>query len=76
VLHNDKLKTKVIIQRLFQTSGDLLADPHKILNSRKNYFCELLAYTGRVVLGRPKCIQPSHLCQSTVPQTLRLLLGS
>jgi hypothetical protein len=26
--------------------GDLLADPHKILNRRKNYFCELLNVHG------------------------------
>jgi hypothetical protein len=50
--------------------GDLLADPHKISNSRKNYFCQLLAYTGRAVLGRPKCIQPSHLCHSPVPRLI------
>jgi hypothetical protein len=27
-------------------SGDLLADPHKILNSWKNYFCQLLNVHG------------------------------
>jgi hypothetical protein len=26
--------------------GDLLADPHKILNSWKNYFCQLLNVHG------------------------------
>jgi hypothetical protein len=25
-------------------------------------------YTGRVVLGRLKCIQPSHLCQNPDPR--------
>jgi hypothetical protein len=56
--------------------GDLLADSHKILNRWKNYFCQLLNVHGRVVLGRLKCIQPSHLWQKPVPQRLRLLLGS
>jgi hypothetical protein len=56
--------------------GDLLADPHKILNSWKNYFCQLLNIHGAGGVSRLKCIQPSHLCQSPVPQSLRLLLGS
>jgi hypothetical protein len=44
--------------------GDLLAEPHKFLDRWKNYFCELLMYTERVVLGRLKCIQLSHLCRA------------
>jgi hypothetical protein len=28
--------------------GDLLTDPHKILNWRKNYFCQLLNVHGAV----------------------------
>jgi hypothetical protein len=56
--------------------GDLLVDPHKILNTWKNYFCHLLNVHGAGGVSRLKCIQPSHLCQSPVPQMLRLLLGS
>jgi hypothetical protein len=56
--------------------GDLLADPHKMLNRWENYFCELLNVHGTGVLGRRKCMQLSYLCQSPVPQMLRLLLGS
>jgi hypothetical protein len=48
--------------------GDLLMDPHKILNRWKNYFCQLLNVHGWVLLGRLKCIQLNHLCQSPVPQ--------
>jgi hypothetical protein len=41
--------------------GDLHANPYKILNRWKNYFCQLLnIYIGWVVLGRLKCIQPSN----------------
>jgi hypothetical protein len=32
--------------------GDLLADSHKILNSWKNYFSQLLMCIGSVMLGR------------------------
>jgi hypothetical protein len=45
-------------------SGDLLADIHKILNGWNNYSCKLLSVHGVGVLGRLKCIQLSHLCQS------------
>jgi hypothetical protein len=38
-----------------------------------NYFFQLLNVHGGVVLGRLKCIQPSHLCQRPVPQRLRVL---
>jgi hypothetical protein len=31
--------------------GDLLADPHKILNRRMNYFCELLKVHGAGGVG-------------------------
>jgi hypothetical protein len=55
--------------------GDLLVDPHKILNRWKNYFCELLNVSGAGGV-RLKSIQWNHLCQSPVPQSLRLLLGS
>jgi hypothetical protein len=55
--------------------GDLLADLHKILNRWKNSFCRLLGGYGEGDI-RLKCIQPSHLYQTTVPQRLKLLLGS
>jgi hypothetical protein len=54
--------------------GDLLADPHKILNRWRNYFCQLLNVEGAGGV-RLKCIQLSHLFQSPVPQRLRFLLG-
>jgi hypothetical protein len=44
--------------------GDLLEDPRKILNRRKNYFCQLLNVHGQVVLDRLKCMQPNPLCHS------------
>jgi hypothetical protein len=50
--------------------GNLLADPHKILNKWKNYLSAVEC------AGRLKYIQLSHLCQSTVPLRLRLLLES
>jgi hypothetical protein len=56
--------------------GNLLVDPHKILNRCKNYFCQLLNLLGWVVLDRLKCIQLSHLCQSPMTQRLRFLLAS
>jgi hypothetical protein len=55
--------------------GDLLVNPHKIFNRWKNYFCQLLN-VHRAGGVRLKCIQPSHLCHSRVPQRLKLLLGS
>jgi hypothetical protein len=54
--------------------GDLLADPLKILSRWKNYFCQLLNIHGAGGVSRLKCIQLNHLCQSPVPQRLRLLL--
>jgi hypothetical protein len=38
--------------------GDLLADPHKIMNRWKDYFCQLLNIQRVGVLGRHQ----SHLC--------------
>jgi hypothetical protein len=56
--------------------GDLVAGPHKILNRWKNYFCQLLNVHGAGDVRQTEMQQPSHLCQSPVPQRLRLLLGS
>jgi hypothetical protein len=42
------------------------ADPHKILNEWKNYFCQLLNIHGAGGV-RLKCIQLSHLCHSPMP---------
>jgi hypothetical protein len=56
--------------------GELLVDSNKILNSGRITSVSCRTYTGWVVLGRLKCIQPSHLCQNPEPQRLRLLLGS
>jgi hypothetical protein len=56
--------------------GDLLVDPHNILNRWKNYFCELLNIHGVGGVRWTEMQQLSHLCQSPVPQRLRLLLGS
>jgi hypothetical protein len=56
--------------------GDLLADPHKILNRWKNYFCQLLNVhrAGGVRQTEMQTAEPFY--QSPVPQRLRLLLGS
>jgi hypothetical protein len=56
--------------------GDLLADPHTIVNRWMNYFCQLLNVQRMGVLGRQKYRQQSHLCQSLAPLRLRLLLES
>jgi hypothetical protein len=52
-------------------SGDLLVDPHKILNRWKNYFCQLLKEHGAGGVTRTEMKQLSHVCQSPVPQWLR-----
>jgi hypothetical protein len=53
--------------------GNLLANPHKILNRRKNYFCQLLNVHG-VGSVKQSEMYTSHLCQSLVPVRLSLLL--
>jgi hypothetical protein len=54
--------------------GDLLADPHKILNRWKNYFCQLLNVHGAGGVRQTEM----HTAEPSVPepQRLRLLLGS
>jgi hypothetical protein len=56
--------------------GDLLTDPHKIVNRWMNYFCQLLNIQQVGVLGRLKYRQQRHLCQSLASLRLRLLLAS
>jgi hypothetical protein len=56
--------------------GNLLADPQKFWRSEIITSVSCWTYMEQVVLGRLKCIQPSHLCQAPVPQGLRLLLES
>jgi hypothetical protein len=56
--------------------GNLLADSYKILNRRKNYFCQLLNVHGAGGVRQTECIQLNHLCQSVVHLRLSLLLGS
>jgi hypothetical protein len=48
--------------------GHLLADPHKSLNTWKNYFCQLLNVHAAVLLGGLKCI---HKCIFARAQCLR-----
>jgi hypothetical protein len=55
--------------------GDLLADAHRFVNRWINYFCKLLNVQRWWVLGRQKCRQQSHLCQSIASLKLRLLLA-
>jgi hypothetical protein len=54
--------------------GDILADPHNILNRWKNYFYHLLNVQWVGVLGRQKYRQQSHLCHSLAPQ-LEVAIG-
>jgi hypothetical protein len=54
--------------------GDLLVDPHKIVNRWINYLSTNECPVGRGVLGRQKYRQQSHLCQSLA--SLRLPLES
>jgi hypothetical protein len=42
-------------------TGDLLADPHKIVNRWMNYFCQLLNVQQVGLSGRQKYRQQSHL---------------
>jgi hypothetical protein len=58
------------------SKGDLLADPHKIVNRWMNYFCQLLNVQQVGVSGRQKYRQQNHLCQSLDSLKLRLLLES
>jgi hypothetical protein len=44
--------------------GDLLADPHKILNRRKNYFCQLLNVHGTGGVRQTEM----HIAEPTVPE--------
>jgi hypothetical protein len=43
--------------------GDLLKDPHKILNRWKNYFCQMLNVYAAVVIQTE-----SHIAEPFVPQ--------
>jgi hypothetical protein len=52
--------------------GDLLADPHKILNRWKSYFCQLLNVHG---VGDVRQTE-MHIAEPFVPQPSALLLGS
>jgi hypothetical protein len=44
--------------------GELLADPHKILNRWKNYFCQLLNVHGTSGVGQTEM----HIAEPFVPE--------
>jgi hypothetical protein len=57
--------------------GDLLADPHKIVNRWMNYFCHLLNVQRMVGGIRQTEIQTAEpLCQSLASLRFMLLLAS
>jgi hypothetical protein len=48
--------------------GDLLADPHKIVNRWMNYFCQLLNFQWVGVLGRQKYRQQSFVPEPSISE--------
>jgi hypothetical protein len=46
--------------------GDLISDPHKILNRWKNYFCQLLNVQGAVDVRKTKM----HTAEPLVPEPI------
>jgi hypothetical protein len=67
---------KSITNLVKDENGDLLADPHKIMNRCMHYFCQLLNVQKWGVLGRQNYRHQSQLCQSLTSLRLRLLLES
>jgi hypothetical protein len=55
--------------------GDLLADPHKIVNRWMNYFCQLLNVQRVEGISRQKYRQQSHLCQSLIISEVEVAIG-
>jgi hypothetical protein len=56
--------------------GELLADPHKILNRWKNYLCQLLNVYRVGGVRQTEMHTAEPFVQNPVPQRFRLLLGS
>jgi hypothetical protein len=54
--------------------GGLLADPHKILNRWKNYFCQLLNVNRVGGVGQTEMHKAEPSVQIPVPQRFGLLL--
>jgi hypothetical protein len=67
---------KPITNLVKDEKGDLLADPHNIMNRCIHYFCQLLNVQEWGVLGRQKHRRQSQLCRSLTSLSLRLLLES